>query len=393
MSLVVEKTRQAVEILHELGVPLWLTFVRETGQIQDPVLPLIGGPMVVWQSAFLISAGGERIAIVGVHDVENIERLGAYSQVIGYVESIRPPLRETLQRLDPSSIAINYSPNDVAADGLTHGMNLLLRAILEDTPYLERLQPAERVIAALRGRKLPGEVERIRQAIQLTDQLFEYTGMILRPGLSEKEIAALIHAEMDRNGLRPAWERELCPIIDAGPKPLIGHGGPGDLRLERGQLLHMDVGVFYDGYCSDLQRVWYLQRYGERELPAEVRRGFQAVVGAIRAAADVLVPGVPGHEVDAVARRYLVEAGFPEYQHALGHHLGRSVHDGAGVLGPRWERYGETPNYPVEENNVFTLELEVKVEPHGWVSLEEDVLVTKNGCEFLSKPQVDPIVV
>jgi Xaa-Pro aminopeptidase len=96
---------------------------------------------------------------------------------------------------------------------------------------------------------------------------------------------------------------------------------------------------------------------------------------------------VVGWQVDAAARTYLVNAGYPEYQHGLGHHVGRAVHDGATMLGPRWDRYGQTPYGIVEAGNVFTLELGTAVPGRGYIGLEEDVLVTPTGIEWLSTPQ------
>ncbi len=125
------------------------------------------------------------------------------------------------------------------------------------------------------------------------------------------------------------------------------------------------------------------------ELPREVRRAFDAVNGAISAGAEALRPGIEGWAVDAVARSFLVEAGYPEYLHALGHQVGRMAHDGGGLLGPRWERYGRTPYYPVCKDQVYTLELGVMVERRGYLGLEEMVRVTDEGCEWLSARQLD----
>ena len=92
-ALVAEKLDQAVEILREQDVDLWLTLVRETLLTSDPCLDLIAGTYCAWQGAFLISRTGERIAIVGRFDAASVEQLGAYSEVVGYDESLRPPLR------------------------------------------------------------------------------------------------------------------------------------------------------------------------------------------------------------------------------------------------------------------------------------------------------------
>ncbi len=142
-----------------------------------------------------------------------------------------------------------------------------------------------------------------------------------------------------------------------------------------------------------MQRVWYVSRGEGDTPPAELTRAFETVVGAIQAGARALKPGVPGWEVDAVARKVVTDAGYPEYLHALGHQVGRAVHDGMGLLGPRWERYGDTPFMPVEVGNIFTLELGVEVPGIGYVGLEEDVLVTESGVEWLAPPQTELMVV
>ncbi|MCB0030140.1 MAG: M24 family metallopeptidase, partial [Anaerolineales bacterium] len=98
--------------------------------------------------------------------------------------------------------------------------------------------------------------------------------------------------------------------------------------------------------------------------------------------------GVPAWQVDEVARDFIVDNGYPEYMHAFGHLLGRTAHDGATVLGPRWERYAGVCDLPVEVGNVFTLELHVVVEGRGIMSLEEDVVVRPEGNEYLSTPQL-----
>ena len=185
----------------------------------------------------------------------------------------------------------------------------------------------------------------------------------------------------------PAWEVQNCPTVNAGPDSVVGHVGPTAIKIAPGHILHFDFGVRQEEYCSDIQRVVYFLRPGETRAPEPVQHAFDTIQRAIEAAAREMKPGSTGKSVDAAARQVVVDAGYPEYKYATGHHLGRLAHDGAGVLGPTWERYGDTPNYLLEAGQVYTLEPGVEVPGYGYLGLEEDVLVTVNGAEFLSVPQ------
>ena len=332
-TLIHEKLDQATGILREHDVDLWLTLARETLLTKDPCLDLIAGTYCAWQSAFLVTANGERIAIVGRFDAPNLRDLGAYGDVVAYDESLAPHLLEAIQRLDPASIALNYSASDPAADGLTHGLWLMLQETLSGTPYADRLVSSEAIVNALRGRKSAEEVRRIRAAVSDTEEIFERVTESLQPGLSELEIAALMHDEVAKRGLGYAWGEDHCPAVNAGPDKDVGHSSPSELRLERGQLLHVDFGVSRDDYTSDLQRVWYALDDGESEPPADITRAWDALWAAVDAGVDVLKPGAVGADVDAAARGSLVAAGFPEPMYALGHQLGRAAHDGGTLLG------------------------------------------------------------
>ena len=391
-ELVREKVEQAVHILNELNLDAWLTFVRETSAGGDPVLPLIYGNDLTWQSVLIITRSGERGAIVGRFEVETARNTGAYSLVVPYDESLRGSLLETLKRFDPKQIAINISKDDVHADGLSYGLYQVLLDYLDGTPWKERLVTAEHIHSALRGRKTPTEIARIRAAIETTRQIYERTFEYIETGMSERQLAAFMHAQLDEFGVRPAWDLAHCPTVNTGPDSPVGHVGPTDLEVARGHLVHFDFGVKQNEYCSDIQRMVYFLAPGESQPPEPVQRGFDTVVQAIQQAVMSMKPGIPGKEVDAVARRAILGAGYPEYKHATGHHLGRLAHDGAGVLGPPWERYGNTPNYPLEVGHVYTVEPSLIVPGYGVIGLEEDVLVTGSGAEFLSQPQTELIL-
>ena len=384
-QLIQEKLAQAVGILNEFDVDVWLTFVRETSMQPDPALELIAGLDVTWQSAFLVSRTGQHTAIVGYYDGANVEALGVY-EVVTYHQGIGKHLTAVLHQLNPRTVAINYSESDVAADGLSYGLYRTLLAYL-DGSYSERLISAEKIIAALRGRKSQTEIERMKQAIATTQKLFDEVEAFAKPGMTQRQIAAFVQQRIAEMGLGYAWPKPFNPIVTCGPNSAIGHAAPGDVVLQKGHTLHLDLGVKQDDYCSDLQRMWYVLDDDETEAPAEVQRAFLVVRDAIKAGEKALRPGIPGWQVDEVAREFIVDNGYPEYMHGLGHLLGRSAHDGATILGPRWEKYAGICDMLVEVGNVFTLELHVVVPGRGIMSLEEDVLVTEDGVEYLSTPQ------
>ena len=379
-----EKLDQAAGLLRELRVDTWLIFVRETSMGGDPALALVAPFDLTWESALIVTASGERMAIVGRLDVELVEATGLFGSVQGYDAGIGPALREVLARLDPGSIAINYSTSDVAADGLSHGLYLRLIQHLAGTPYVERLQSAHRLVSALRARKTPGEQALLLAAAEAADDIFLQAARFIVPGASESEIAGAFHAEVEGRGLQTAWGRDACPIVNTGPKSPVGHASPTHLVVEPGHLVHVDFGVKRAGFCSDHQRMWFVDGAGEP--PADVMAAFATVRGAIEKAFAFIRPGVHGFEVDAVARAMFEEGGLPAYQHALGHGVGRSVHDGGVLLGPCWDRYGDTPLGTVEAGMVFTLECGAMTS-RGYLGLEEEIVVEPDGARWLSPPQ------
>ncbi len=384
-----EKILQASEILNEKGIDLWLTYVRETEVLSDPCLDLILGTNCTWQSAFIITRDGRTVAIVGSLDKERIKLTNLYRDIIGYVGDFKESFLKVLYDINPQRIAINTSRNDYMSDGLTHGLYQLLQDYTGNTPYKDRFISAEGVIAALRGRKSPTEIMRIKEAVRLTEEIYGKVSGFISAGKRERDVAEFMMKLVRENGVTTAWEEESCPAVFTGPESAGAHTGPTNRVIEKGHVLNIDFGVRKDDYCSDIQRTWYLLRDGETDAPPEVQRGFQTIIDSVQMAADSVRPGKKGCEIDDVARNYIVSQGYPEYPHALGHQVGRSAHDGAGILAPRWERYGNTPFLPLEVGQVYTIEPRLPIEGYGVATVEDMIVVTEDGYEWLSHPQRD----
>ena len=385
--LVKEKVGQAKALLAESGIACWLTFTRESIINGDPALPFLNGADVTWHSAFIICADGRALAVVGQYDRETTLATGAYDEVIGFVTGIREPFQEVMRRLDPPVIAVNFSEGSEICDGLTHGMYLTLLGMLEDIGMAGRLVSAEAIVSALRERKTDGELARVREAVRQASEILQAVGGIIRPGISEKEIAGWMQAEVRRRGLELAWAKETCPSVFSGPDTAGAHFAPGARRVEPGHLVTIDFGVRVDHYCSDLQRTFYVPPAGARGIPREVAKGFEVIVRAIARAKEAIEPGVQGVQVDAVAREVVTAAGYEPFPHGLGHQVGRFPHDGTALLGPAWEKYADKPFRELAPGMIFTIEPRRTGPGHGIVSIEEMVRVTADGCEWLSLPQ------
>ena len=381
-----EKVSQAIDILNETGTDLWMVIDKESEVLSDPVMDFIIGTGVTWLSFFLFFKTGEKYAIVGNLDIEKIKRLDIFDEIFAYKGSPKDDLLKLLNRYSPQKIAINYSIDSPTADGLTYGRYLKLMELLEGTSFKDRLVTAEDIIAKLRGRKSPEEVRRIKKAIDITLDIYDKVTTHVKPGMTEKQVAQFITDERKKTGFGPAWEEDHCPSVFTGPQETGAHSGPTDKVLEPGHVFNTDFGVVYEKYCSDLQRTWYILKKGETTPPEEVMKGFNTIVKSIRLAFEALKPGVRGFDIDKISRDYIVSQGYKAFEHALGHQVGRSAHDGAALLGPDWDRYGKLPFIPLEEGQVFTIEPRLYLE-QGVVTIEEMVLITKDGAEWLSKPQ------
>src|SRR5215216_1256907 len=393
MSLIQEKVNQAIEILNESKIDMWLTFVRETSGVRDPALDFLIGPTdLTWLSALILTRKGEKIAIIGNLEKDALQRLNVFDEILGYDTAVSGLLRDTITRLNPNRIAVNTSRNNVHADGLTHAMYEILHDYLRGTPYTDKLISAEPVINALRGRKTPDELARIRKTVEITDEIYKRTFDFIRVGMTEIEIGEYMHKLAHEYGVTYAWPAESCPAVNSGPNSAVGHSGPTEIKVGRGHIIHFDFGVKYEDYCSDIQRVAYVLREGETEAPPEIQRGFITIRTAIEKSREAMKPGETGNSIDVIAREIVMDAGYPEYLHALGHQLGRVAHDGGALLGPLWEKYGDSPNQKLEVGQVFTIEPSLAVTNFGMMGIEEDVVMTNKGAEYFTEPQRELIL-
>lgn len=391
--LINEKVNQAKDILKEFDVDCWITFARESQINGDPTLAFLVTADITWHSTFIISKDGRTHAIVGKYDVATVEDTKAYDKVTGFVEGMKKPFQDYMRDLNPKQIALNYSEGSEICDGLPHGLYLTMYSLLDELGMVDRIISAESLVSAIRERKTRTELAYMKEAIRHTEEIFDLVTDFIRPGVTEHEISVFMKTQVEERKLEFAWEPMVCPAVFTGPDTAGAHYMPTEKKVEKGHVLNMDFGVRVNGYCSDMQRTFYILKDGENQAPADVQKGFDTIVKSIQDSFEGMKPGKFGHEIDKISRDVIVDAGFEEFPHAVGHQVGRFSHDGTALLGPAWEKYAKKPFRKLEENMVFTIEPRLTVPGRGTCTIEEMVVVTKGGAEFLSHPQKQIILI
>lgn len=244
------------------------------------------------------------------------------------------------------------------------------------------LQPTSGLVERLRERKDAHELDILRAAGQALSRVARQAVAEVSPGRSERDVAWAIESAMRSSGFsRPAFDT----IVASGPNGALPHASVGDRRMHDGDLVVLDFGGVWDGYCVDMTRTVSVGPAG-----AEERRVYGAVLAAQRAAIEAVRPGVLTGEIDAAARGVLDRQGLAEaFGHGTGHGLGIEVHEDPRITRRRVaDAAGErVPGaVPVEAGMVFTIEPGVYLPGWGGVRIEDDVLVTEQGCEVLTQP-------
>lgn len=382
-----QKLQQASEYLRDNNIDLWLIFASEGS---DPAVKLLTGLKTVGRTAFLITKENKKYAVCSIIDAQESEESGLFDQVYKYQNNLPEVLKQLIEKLNPNKIAINYSVDDNLCDELTVGRYRWLKKNI-GLEICKKFVSSEKILQKIRSIKTPKEIDTIREAIRITQEIYDVVFSKLKVGMTEYQVGEIFLEEMSRRGVVEAGSKELVmPIV---MKERIAHRAPGNAVLQKGDFLIMDFGIDFQGYCSDIARTVYFLKDGETKAPKAIQEKFDAAHEAITRASQAIHPGVIGYEVDQVAREYLLSVGMPEITHATGHQLGQFEHDGGAMFAPRWERYGNAPYGMIEENMVLTLEPTILNDNDYSILCEEDILVTKTGAEFLSKRQDELILI
>lgn len=391
--------------MERAGVEAWLVLVRENAN--DPLALHVGGENAGGAAGFLFFLEEDGVRAVAVSPAGEAtalrDREGAFHDSVIVLDGGRTVWQEVADQLrtaDPGTIAVNAS-DLAAADGLSFTQRTRLEEALGPVLAGRLVSSGELVIEWL-SVKTPEEVEILRRAADVTArlQLEAYAKVV--PGVTkDSDIARFLKKRMADLGVEDAWAPEQNPSVQSGLDR--GHSHATDRVIRPGDFIQTDFGIRVGGiWVSDIQRFAYVLAPGETEPPPDAlekwenaRRGRDAAFAAMR-------PGVRGYDVDAAQRAWMREAGSLPLRWGTGHPVGYWAHDvgpalsGAQTDAPpagnatRLLRAGQTFAF----DGFFSWPLtDDGVDGTKTISVEEMVVVTEDGAEYLTPPQEELVLI
>ncbi|KKI93899.1 metallopeptidase [Bacillus sp. SA1-12] len=293
-----------------------------------------------------------------------VKEAGWSYEVVGYGDHECPweRIRATLDKRDLKSIQkLAVEKEEISFSRVEH-----LQQIINP----EKIVSVEQILNEHRVIKDEKEAAILRQAADLADYGVQVGINALKQGISEMEVLATIEYELKKKGIR---EMSFSTMVLFGEKSGQPHGNPGLKTLSEGDFVLFDLGVVLDGYCSDITRTFVYKSYEEKQ-----KQIYDTVLQAQVAALQASKPGKRIGDLDLIAREIITNAGYGDnFPHRLGHGLGINVHE--------YPSMSHTNDAVLKEGMVFTIEPGIYVPSVGGVRIEDDVMITKDGFEVLTK--------
>jgi Xaa-Pro dipeptidase len=307
----------------------------------------------------VVSAADEPVLIVPALDREAAETASSVKRIFTHTDTQNP--YEVLKQALPAGLKrLGLEKSHVTV----HRFEAMASAFTAEQ-YVDVEQP----LREMRLIKTADEIARLKRAVQVVEDVLREGLKKVRVGVTEIEIVAELEYQMKRLG---AEGPSFSTMVLAGEKSALPHGKPGDRKVAAGELLLFDLGVFVDGYASDITRT-----FAVGEISQQLRDVYETVLAANEAAIAATRPGATLASLDRMARELIAGKGYGEYfMHRLGHGLGMEVHEYPSVHGENQET--------LRAGMVFTIEPGIYLPGAGGVRIEDDVLVTETGCEVLT---------
>jgi Xaa-Pro dipeptidase len=391
------------DAMRRAGIDLWVIVCRENAN--DPLAMHVGCENAGAPAAVIFYTEGEGFysaVITPWGDDSGFRESELFDTVIVYPrgEPVWNHVAEKLMNVNPEKIGVNSSSRSIA-DGMSYTQRSELEQALGNE-FAGRIVSAEEIVIEWLSVKLPDEIEIMREAARMTEDLqYEVYAQVLPGKTTEADVARYLKKRMDELGFEDAWSPAQNPAVNAGLDR--GHAQPTGRIIRHGDIIQIDFGIkVYGVWCTDIQRFAYVLRPGEESPPPQIVKKWEHAKEGNRRAFNAMKPGVTGYDVDKAQREYMIAAGSLPVIWYTGHPVGYWAHDVGPMLGGAEPLRQPSPDvYRVlRPRQVFAFDgfysweaEENGIEGTKTISVEEMAYITETGAEFLIPPQNELILI
>ena len=389
------------EAMKAANVDAWLTLCRENNN--DPLADHVGCENAGSLAAFIFYFDKQNqfrsVVFSPIGEATALKDKQLHDEVIPVArgKSSLQKLPEFFAANEFDAIAINSTPNNAQADGLSFSQRMALEVTLGEE-LSGKLVSSEQLVYEWLSVKLPEEVAIMREAAKLTAlwQIQAYEQII--PGkTTDADVARFLKQKMAEHGVTDAWAPEQNPNVNSGPDR--GHSHSTDKVIMPGDVIQTDFGIrVHDRWATDIQRFAYVLKPGETKAPKDIQYYWESARDGGYAAYKAMKPGVRGIDVDAAQRKVMKENGSEYVMWSTGHPVGYEAHDtGPNLGGSQAPEVRPASKKKLKEGMVFAFD-----GFHSWkrqdgtfktISVEEMVVIRKTGAEYLIPRQMELVLV
>ncbi len=317
-------------------------------------------------SAVLLITRKEAFLITDFRYVEQAGLEAPSYQIIKYQGSLKAAISDLLNNIKVKTLGIE---EDYIAHSLYEEYKVAFSMV--------ELVPLKRSIEDLRIVKDAYELEIIKKAVEIADNAFSHVLTLIKPGITESEVAAELEYSMKKQGARgPSFDT----IVASGKRAAMPHGVASTKKLEKGDVITLDFGAIYQDYCSDMTRTVFLGPPHD-----ELKKIYNIVKKAQQTSLEGAYKGLKGFEVDRISREIISENGYGDYfGHGLGHGVGLEIHEEP--------RFSPSGNLTMDNGMVVTVEPGIYLENLGGVRIEDIIVIKDNNPEILTKSTKEMII-
>ncbi|WP_026376763.1 M24 family metallopeptidase [Aestuariibacter salexigens] len=388
------------DAMQRADIDAWLILCRENNN--DPLADHIGcenaGSLAVFMF-FFADNGFDSIAFSPIGEATALAEMGIVNNVISVPrgESALDVASQFIKSAKFTRIAVNTSSTNAQADGLTHSQHIALEQTL-GASLAKRLVSSEELVYQWLAIKLPEEVEIMRQAAELTEKWQREAYATVIPGkTTDADVAQFLKMKMAEHGVTDAWAPDQNPNVNSGQDR--GHSHATDKVIMPGDVIQTDFGIrVHHRWVTDIQRFAYVLKPGETDPPENIQHYWQSAVEGRNAAFAAMRPGVRGVDVDSAQRAVMQRTGSEHVMWSTGHPVGYVAHDTGPNLGG-----SQSPEVRPASQRKLRAGMTFAFDGfHSWlrddgtfktISVEDMVVITDDGAEFLIPPQQSLILI